>query len=156
MYYSFPVTSDNIQWLHLMYNNDAVLRYRLNIKKELAKQKRESDWQENFPIPLNAASYYAFVELTRLDEPYCIIFKTSVMTQRLISRIAIWILAIVMIIFGVYHFRQPHSLLEYVPGNLPGGINSVYVVGSAANQFRNPVQFKVGFTVWDRSSNKWR
>ena len=53
------------------------------------------------------------------------------MTQRLISRIAIWILAIVMIIFGVYHFRQPHSLLEYVPGNLPGGINSVYVVGSA-------------------------
>jgi hypothetical protein len=32
----------------------------------------------------------------------------------------------------------------------------VYVIGSAANQFRNPVQFKVGFTVWDRSSNKWR
>ena len=31
-----------------------------------------------------------------------------------------------------------------------------YVIGSAANQFRNPVQFKVGFTVWDRSSNKWR
>ena len=32
----------------------------------------------------------------------------------------------------------------------------LYVIGSAANQFRNPVQFKVGFTVWDRSSNKWR
>lgn len=31
-----------------------------------------------------------------------------------------------------------------------------YVIGSAANQFRNPVQFKVGFSVWDRSSNKWR
>ena len=31
-----------------------------------------------------------------------------------------------------------------------------YIIGSAANQFRNPVQFKVGFTVWDRSSNKWR
>src|SRR6187402_2572359 len=31
-----------------------------------------------------------------------------------------------------------------------------YVIGSAANQFHNPVQFKVGFTVWDRSSNKWR
>lgn len=53
------------------------------------------------------------------------------MTQRLISRIAIWMLAIIMIIFGIYHFRQPHSLLEYVPGNLPGGINSVYVVGAA-------------------------
>ncbi len=53
------------------------------------------------------------------------------MTQRLISRIAIWILAIIMIIFGVYHFQQPRSLLEYVPGNLPGGINSVYVVGAA-------------------------
>jgi len=32
----------------------------------------------------------------------------------------------------------------------------VYVIGSAANQFRNPVQFKIGFTSWDRSSNKWR
>ena len=53
------------------------------------------------------------------------------MTQRLISRIAIWLLAIIMIIFGVYHFQQPHSLLEYVPGNLPGGIKSVYVVGAA-------------------------
>ena len=31
-----------------------------------------------------------------------------------------------------------------------------YAIGSAANQFRNPVQFKVGFSVWDRSSNKWR
>ena len=32
----------------------------------------------------------------------------------------------------------------------------VYVVGSAANQFRNPVQFKIGFTSWDRVRNKWR
>jgi hypothetical protein len=32
----------------------------------------------------------------------------------------------------------------------------VYVIGSAANQFRNPVQFKIGFSSWDRSSNKWR
>lgn len=31
----------------------------------------------------------------------------------------------------------------------------VYVVGSAANQFRNPVQFKVGLTTWDRVKNKW-
>jgi len=31
-----------------------------------------------------------------------------------------------------------------------------YVVGSAANQFRNPVLFKVGITTWDRVFNKWR
>lgn len=32
----------------------------------------------------------------------------------------------------------------------------IYVVGSAANQFRNPVQFKIGVTTWDRKFNKWR
>lgn len=32
----------------------------------------------------------------------------------------------------------------------------VYVVGSVANQFRNPVQFKVGITSWDRINLKWR
>lgn len=31
----------------------------------------------------------------------------------------------------------------------------VYVVGAAANQFKNPVQFKVGFTTWDKRRNKW-
>lgn len=31
----------------------------------------------------------------------------------------------------------------------------VYVVGSAANQFRNPVQFKFGITTWDRKTGKW-
>lgn len=31
----------------------------------------------------------------------------------------------------------------------------VYVVGSVANQFRNPVQFKVGLTTWDKRKNKW-
>jgi len=31
----------------------------------------------------------------------------------------------------------------------------VYVVGAAANQFRNPVQFKVGFTTWDKRRNRW-
>lgn len=31
----------------------------------------------------------------------------------------------------------------------------VYVVGSAANQFRNPVQFKIGITTWDRRKGKW-
>ena len=32
----------------------------------------------------------------------------------------------------------------------------VYVIGSAANKFNNPVQFKIGITTWDRTSNKWR
>lgn len=31
----------------------------------------------------------------------------------------------------------------------------VYVVGSMANQFRNPVQFKVGITTWDKKKGKW-
>lgn len=31
----------------------------------------------------------------------------------------------------------------------------IYVVGSAANQFKNPVQFKVGFTTWDKRKNRW-
>jgi len=31
----------------------------------------------------------------------------------------------------------------------------VYVVGSVANQFNNPVQFKVGLTTWDKQRNKW-
>jgi len=31
----------------------------------------------------------------------------------------------------------------------------VYVVGSTANQFRNPVQFKIGVTTWDRKKGKW-
>lgn len=31
----------------------------------------------------------------------------------------------------------------------------IYVVGSAANQFRNPFQFKIGFTTWDKRRGKW-
>ena len=34
IYYKFPVDSENIQWLYVMYNNDAVLRYRLQVKKQ--------------------------------------------------------------------------------------------------------------------------
>jgi hypothetical protein len=30
-----------------------------------------------------------------------------------------------------------------------------YVVGSAANQFSNPVQFKIGITTWDKLRNRW-
>ena len=31
----------------------------------------------------------------------------------------------------------------------------VYIVTSAANKFSNPVQFKVGFTTWDKRRGKW-
>lgn len=32
----------------------------------------------------------------------------------------------------------------------------VYVVTSVANKFSNPIQFKVGFTTWDKRKNRWR
>lgn len=32
--YTFRVDSESTEWLHIMYNNDAVLRYKLNIRKE--------------------------------------------------------------------------------------------------------------------------
>jgi uncharacterized membrane protein len=53
------------------------------------------------------------------------------MTQRIISRAAIYLLAIVMIVFGIYHFQRPRNLLVFVPQNIPGGILWVYVIGAA-------------------------
>jgi uncharacterized membrane protein len=53
------------------------------------------------------------------------------MTQRIISHVAIYILSAVMIIFGIYHLQHPRYMLVFVPNNLPGGINWVYVVGIA-------------------------
>lgn len=32
----------------------------------------------------------------------------------------------------------------------------IYVVGATTNQFKNPVQFKIGFTTWDKRRNRWR
>lgn len=54
-----------------------------------------------------------------------------VMNQHIVSRIAIYILAIVMLFFGVQHFLHPYDLLVKVPDFLPGGIAWVYVVGTA-------------------------
>ena len=53
------------------------------------------------------------------------------MIQHTISRISIWMLAVVMIIFGIYHFVRPENMLAYVPNYLPGGIIWVYIVGAA-------------------------
>lgn len=53
------------------------------------------------------------------------------MTQPIISRIAVILLAIVMIVFGVYHFLAPQNLMAFVPEFLPGGIVWVYFAGAA-------------------------
>jgi uncharacterized membrane protein len=53
------------------------------------------------------------------------------MNDHTISRIAIYLLSFVMIVFGINHFRNPHSYLIYVPNYLPGGIVWVYIVGIA-------------------------
>lgn len=53
------------------------------------------------------------------------------MTRHMISRIAVWLLAIVMIVFGILHFKNPDAMLVYVPLYIPGGIIWVYVVGAA-------------------------
>lgn len=49
----------------------------------------------------------------------------------IVSRIAIYMLALVMLAFGALHFIRPHDLVVYVPTFLPGGIIWVYVVGAA-------------------------
>lgn len=47
----------------------------------------------------------------------------------IISRIAIYMLSVVLIIFGVFHFLYPRDLLVYVPLSLVGGISWAYIVG---------------------------
>jgi hypothetical protein len=32
--YTYPVQSDRVEWIHLVYNDDIILRYKLNIRKE--------------------------------------------------------------------------------------------------------------------------
>lgn len=53
------------------------------------------------------------------------------MYEHTISRIAIYILAIVMLAFGIYHFLYPKNLMVYVPSYIPGGLVWVYIVGIA-------------------------
>jgi putative oxidoreductase len=49
----------------------------------------------------------------------------------IVSRIAIYLLAIVMIIFGIYHFLNARDLMVYIPSSIPGGIVWAYLVGAA-------------------------
>src|SRR5919202_3389779 len=57
--------------------------------------------------------------------------KPSIMNQHLVSRTAIIMLAVVMIVFGIYHFLHPQNMVGYVPAFVPGGIIWVYLVGAA-------------------------
>ena len=49
----------------------------------------------------------------------------------IVSRIAIYLLAIVMIIFGIYHFLNARNLVVFVPDFIPGGIIWAYFTGAA-------------------------
>jgi putative oxidoreductase len=53
------------------------------------------------------------------------------MNQHILSRFAIFLLAIVLIVFGIEHFIHPRNMLIYVPTWIPGGLTWVYVVGIA-------------------------
>lgn len=53
------------------------------------------------------------------------------MNEHFISRSAVYLLSIVMIVFGVYHFLQPKMMLIYVPDWVPGGLVWVYFTGAA-------------------------
>jgi uncharacterized membrane protein len=49
----------------------------------------------------------------------------------LISRISIYLLAVILFCFGVFHVLHPRDLINYVPQFLPGGIIWVKFVGVA-------------------------
>jgi len=53
------------------------------------------------------------------------------MNQHTISRISISLLAIVLIIFGFYHFIYPQTLIGYLPSFLPSGNIWIYIPGVA-------------------------
>jgi uncharacterized membrane protein len=53
------------------------------------------------------------------------------MKKHIVSHIAIYILSIVMIIFGIYHFKNPKAMLEYIPYDLPNPILCIKIVGAA-------------------------
>lgn len=53
------------------------------------------------------------------------------MKKHIISHIAIYILSAVMIFFGIYHFKNPKAMMEYVPADLPNPVLWVKVVGAA-------------------------
>src|ERR1700709_1268052 len=51
--------------------------------------------------------------------------------QHLVSRISITLLAIVMIIFGIYHFLYPKNLVAFLPAFFQAGNIWIYIPGAA-------------------------
>ena len=49
----------------------------------------------------------------------------------IISRIAIYLLSLVLILFGYFHFKYPRDLMVYVPTSLFGEVFWAYIVGGA-------------------------
>ena len=49
----------------------------------------------------------------------------------IVSRIAIYLLAVVLICFGVYHFLNARDLVVYIPAFVPGGLIWAHMVGAA-------------------------
>lgn len=49
----------------------------------------------------------------------------------IISRVAIYMLALVLIGLGIYHFVFPRDVLVYLPPNMLGNISLPYIVGAA-------------------------
>ena len=52
-------------------------------------------------------------------------------------------------------FAGIERVFKYPFGQLGKFKVGVYVTGSAANQFSNPVQFKIGITTWDKIKGRW-
>lgn len=53
------------------------------------------------------------------------------MKPHIISHVAIYLLSLVMMIFGIYHLLNPNNMQVFVPTFIPGGVIWVYVVGVA-------------------------
>jgi len=53
-------------------------------------------------------------------------------------------------------FAGLERVFKWPPNPLSRFKLGIYVVSSFANTFRNPVQFKIGITTWDRFKNRWR
>lgn len=53
-------------------------------------------------------------------------------------------------------FAGIERVFKWPPNPLSKFKLGFFVVGSFANQFKNPVQFKISFVTWDRFANKWK
>jgi len=53
-------------------------------------------------------------------------------------------------------FAGIERVFKWPPNPLSRFKLGIYVVSSFANTFRNPLQFKIGITTWDRFKNRWR